>query len=184
MTKSLQILDRSYTKFIDLVGTKNFNTHLNIQNFSPKFLENVFPINIDSYFGIKNYSIQCIRSDEWRFIITIQSKSHQNIFVLNQTKLSADIIQYIYTFLENKTKIVSEIVFSMDYPFKQHQCYIKSAYTIKYNPEDGKVCKQNIRSKLALPCAFYNKQLEDSWVTSPIFENHILCYITLILSLV
>jgi hypothetical protein len=183
MSKSLQILDRSYTKFIESIGIKSFDTSLNIQNFSIQFLEKVYPIRVDSYFGIQNYSIHCIRSDEWRFILTIQSKSLDNVFVLNQTKLSRDIVRYIYEFLEHKTKIVSEIIFSLDYPFKHHQCYIKTAYTIKYNPQDGKVCKQNIRSKLALPCTFYNKQLEDSWMTSPNFENHLLCYITHILSL-
>ena len=177
MTKSLQILDRSYTKFLELVDP---TYRLPIQQISTH-LRKIVPI--DSYFGIQNYSIQCIRNDEWRFILTIQSKSPQSIFVLNQTKLSPDIVQYIYAFLENKHKIVSEIIFSSDYPFKQHQCYIISAYNIKYNAEDGKICIQNIRPKLALPCTFYNKQLEDSWVTSPIFENHILCYITLILSL-
>jgi hypothetical protein len=161
MSKSQQILDRSYTKCIESLGTNSF----------------------DSYFGIQNYSIQCIRTDERRFILTIHSKSPKNVFVLNQTKLSSDVIQHIYAFLENKIQIISEIIFSTDYPFKPHQCYIKSAYTMKYNQEDGKVCKQNIRSKLAPSCTFYNKQLEYSWVTSVNFENHILCYITLILSL-
>jgi len=180
MTKSLQILDRSYTKFVESAN-KSFDTSLNVQNFSVRFVEKVF--HIDSYFNIQNYSIQCIRSDEWRFLLTIQSESPKNVFVLNQTKLSPDIVRYIHTFLEDKHKIISEIVFSTDYPFKPHQCYIKSAHSIKYNSEEGKVCKQNIRSKLALPCSFYNRQLQDSWMTSSNFENHILCYITHILSL-
>jgi hypothetical protein len=55
MSKSLQILDRSYTKFIQSVGIKSFDTSLNIENFSIQFLEKVYPIRVDSYFGIQNY---------------------------------------------------------------------------------------------------------------------------------
>ena len=162
MDRSLQILNRSYTRFLETIGTKS----------------------IESYFEIENYSIQCVRQNDRQFILTIQSKLIQNVYVLNQTKLSPDIIQHIYAFLENTLYIVSEITCSTDYPFKPHTWVVMIAYKIIYNNHRDKVCKHSILSKLALPVAFYNKQLIDSWMTSPLFENHILCYITHILSLV
>jgi hypothetical protein len=162
MDRSLQILNRSYTKFLETIGTRS----------------------IESYFDIENYSIQCVRHADWKFILTIQTNLAQNVYVLNQTKLSPDIIQYIYAYLENTIQVVSEFTFSTDYPFKPHKCVAISGYKNIYNNQFNKVCKHSILSKLALPVAFYNKQLVDSWMTCSLFENHILCYITHILSIV
>jgi hypothetical protein len=61
---------------------------------------------------------------------------------------------------------------------------VMAGYTTKYDKERGKVVKQSILVKLALPVAGYNKQLSDSWLTSALFENHILCYVSHILSLI
>jgi len=159
MDKHLYILDRSYTQFLKTLGTKS----------------------IDEYFNIAGYSIQCVQHELHRYTLTIQRGTKPNIHVLYKTQLPMDVIRHIYCFLEDKIEIVSEIIFSSDYPFKAHKCMVLSGYITKYDKERGKVVKQSILTKLALSVASYNKQLSDSWLTCALFESHVLCYVTHIL---
>jgi hypothetical protein len=161
MDKYLYIIDRSYTQFLKTLGTKS----------------------IDEYFDIEEYRIHCVQSELHRYTVTIRRGTNPNTHVLYKTQLPIDVIRHIYCFLEDKTEIVSELIFSSDYPFKAHKCRVVTAYQTKYDKGRGKVYKESILVKLALQVAIYNKQLSDSWITSALFENHILCYVTHILSL-
>jgi hypothetical protein len=161
MDKHLYIIDRSYTQFLKTLGPKS----------------------IDKYFDIDGYHIQCVQRELDRYTVTIRSGTTPNTHVFYKTQLPMDVIRHIYCFLEDKTEIVSELIFSSDYPFKAHKCRVVTAYQTKYDKGREKVYKESILVKMALQVAIYNKQLSESWITSALFENHILCYVTHILSL-
>ena len=157
--KYLRIIDRSYSQFLDSVGSKS----------------------IESYFNIDKYKITCHQNDIINYTIYIIYDCSPELFWLT-SKLPKDILDYTQPFVKETVVIVSKLIFNTDYPFKPYKCVFDYGFKIKYNNQMNKICKTYLQ--FAKQIDFYNNQLIYSWLTSSLFEHHILCYITYILPLI
>jgi len=75
-------------------------------------------------------------------------------------------------------------MFTKDYPFKPYKWTVESYLQMKYTKEKNKIIKKTDKSMLDKKVAFYNRQLVDSWMTSALFEEHIISYITYVLPII
>jgi hypothetical protein len=157
--KYLRIIDRSYTQFLNSLDSKS----------------------IESYFNINKYKIKCVQQDLLNYTLTIHDTYIPELYVLLQTNLPVDVIQYLYYFLIDSINIISTMVFTKYYPFRPYTCKIVSYSQIKYDKQLSKIHKKTENPQLSLEVDFYNRQLIDSWMTCSSFNNNILCYITYIL---
>ena len=159
--KYLRILDRSYQQFLNSLKSQS----------------------IALYFNIDKYQIQCTQNELYNYTLTIQQDSKSNVYVLQNTSLPTDILYLIYCFSKETTILVSTIIFTKDYPFKPYKWIVESYLQMKYDKEENKIRKKTDKSMLDKKIAFYNRQLVDSWMTSALFEEHIISYITYVLSI-
>ena len=160
--KYLRILDRSYQQFLNSLKSQ--------------------PISL--YFNIDKYQIQCTQNELYNYTLKIQHDSKSNIYVFQNTILPTDILYLIYCFSKETITVVSTIIFTKDYPFKPYKWHVESYLQMKYDKEQNKIIKNTNKSILDKKVAFYNRQLVDSWMTSALFEEHIISYITYVLPII
>jgi hypothetical protein len=160
--KYLRILDRSYQQFLNSLKSQP----------------------ISQYFNIDKYQIQCNQNELYNYTLTLQHDSKSNVYVFQHTILPTDILYLIYCFSKETTILVSTIIFTTDYPFKPYKWIVESYLQTKYNKNQNKIIKKTDQSILDKKVAFYNRQLIDSWMTSSLFEEHIISYITYVLPII
>jgi len=157
--RHLRIIDRSYKQFLTSVGSKS----------------------IESHFNIDKYKITCYQHDILNYTIYLMYDCSPELFWL-LSKLPKDIVDYMNYFVKETLVIVSKLVFPTDYPFKPYKCVFDHGFNIKYNNQLNKIGKTYFQFTKQI--GVYNNQLIYSWITSSLFEHHVLCYITYILSFI